>query len=68
MSTEQDARYKTADELQFLRGLGTHSSASQFGRRMLLISYAQALQKRRVWDNIDRRTVAQAVENEARGI
>lgn len=67
MSDERDPTWRTKDEILWLKSLGTHSSASQFGRLLLLHQYAAAIKKRRVWDLIDRQRIHDEIQIQSRG-
>lgn len=54
--------HTTHHELEFLRGLGCHSTTTT-SRRDLLLGYRSAMPRRTDWGAIDRQVVARAIES-----
>ena len=60
--------YTTQNELQFVKGIGSHVRDKSFyldrSRLEILRSYRRSLDKREVWDDLDKEALLQFVEGE----
>ena len=60
--------YTTQNELQFVKGIGSHVRDKSFyldrSRLEILRSYRRSLDKREVWDDLDKGALLQFVEEE----
>ena len=60
--------YTTQNELRFVKGIGSHVRDRSFyfdrSRLEILRSYRRSLDKREVWDDLDKEALLQFVEEE----
>ena len=68
MDTIQTGKYTTQNELQFVKGIGSHVRDKSFyldrSRLEILRSYRRSLDKREVWGDIEKEIILRFVEGE----